>query len=840
VLIAPRSAAQYVPPDFYDETYMKSIGFWENNGQIVDTDEQPRPDIRFYSEGAFPRAYLRDKSRISFVVAVVDTNPGTTDTLYRLDMRPAGRNANEVAPQGWAQKDWHQNYYMAHTGTAGAAEVAGYSRVYYEDIYPSIDLHFYSGSKGQKMAFVLRPGCSPDDLKLPFNGQDSIAVDLWGNLKIYKDGKWMVMPFAQAYQVNGSGAAVPISWSASYQVDNGAGVVGFQWSSYNANWPLVFQIGIPPFGPAFFDEPGLCWSTYMGGNEQDYVYESTQDENDNYYIVGTTGSAFMTFPAAPGTNYSVAGTAAYMMRFNTTDNIVWKTFVGGNAAGETTRGTALANKVNGEVYLGGYTDSESIAPYQAPGGQEFYQPSATGPDNKGLLVRLQESSGARQWITYYGQNGLTIQGMVAVSNKKIFITGSTEAELPELDVTAPPGSDYWDYQAGKDGFIAMFNDLDQHAWRTHLPGNADDEAWDIDATDTRLAVAGTTSSADMNIQSAGTGSYAVGAFGNGDCFIYEYTTNGALLWGTYAGTSSFDFISDNAVAIDPQTKDIVISGRTGFGLDIVQGPGWYQSTVPFGTPASFILRFAGSNRARTWSTYLHNGAGSSTDIRALQFDPTGKLYIAGRVRDGSGLLLQPLPGIYQQNAYNIDVVGASTEASDPFLLCFGPGNAFLWGTYFGGVASAAYHELIYTILWRNLNGNIYAGGYTSKDADPLSYFPLDDGGGIPYFEELWQGGLTEGFLAAFCGEALNAVGIAESAGASGAGFTAIWSGDHLTVCGLHPGQLAYQIVDAQGRAVARGNARSNGLADRWPLPGLAMGTYVLQTTAGAARFTVIR
>lgn len=715
----------------------------------------------------------------------------------------------------------------------------GYSRVIYEEIFPYIDWHFYSGSKGQKMAFVLRPGCDPADLKLAFNGQDSIAVDLWGNLKLYYDGKWMVMPFAQAYQVDGSGNTIPVSWLANYQVDNGTGVVGFEWSSYNPAWPLVFQIGIPPFGPNNFDEEGLCWSPYMGGNEQDYVYESTQDEDDNYYIVGTTGSAFMTFPAAPGTNYSSAGTVAYMMKFNTDDDIELKTFVGGAASGETTRGMAVASKEDGEVYMAGYTTSTTML-HPPPPGTEFYQATPSSGPNTGYVVRLNKLSGVREWSTFYGTANLIIHGMVAVSNKKIFITGYTEDTLPALGVTAPSGSDYWDYQAGKDGFIAMFNDLDQHAWRTHLPGDADDEAWDIDASDTRLVVAGVTYSTDMNIQSAGTGSYSVGEFGNGDCFIYEYSTNGALLWGTYAGTISYDFISDNSVAIDPQTKDIVVSGRTGFGLDIVQGPGWYQSTVPFGTSASFILRFAGGNRARIWSTYLHNGAGSNTDIRACQFDPSGKLYIAGRVRDGSGVLLQPLSGIYQQNEYYIDLAGSTTEASDAFLLCYGPGNTFLWGTYFGGEANAAYHELIFTVLWRNLNGNIYVGGYTSKDADPLSYFPLDDGQGIPYFEELWQGGLTEGFLASFCGESLNGVGVEDLVNPSGGELIVCWAEEQLIVLGLPAGSLAYQILDATGRVVQVGRFSSNGNVARLKLPVLAVGPYVFSAPQGSARFFIAR
>jgi len=203
--------SQYVPQDFYGEQYLKSIGFWANHGQVIGTDGSLQEEIKFYSEGGFPRIYAKDKSKVSFVIAKVDTNSATVDTLHRLDLRPFGPHAREVAPTGWAVKDWIQNFYMRHCGTSGVEEVGGFSRILYTDIFPSIDMHFYSGSMGQKMALVMRPGCNISDLKLAFNGQDSMKVDLWGNLKLFYNGKEFVIPFVQAYQINSASDIVPLS-----------------------------------------------------------------------------------------------------------------------------------------------------------------------------------------------------------------------------------------------------------------------------------------------------------------------------------------------------------------------------------------------------------------------------------------------------------------------------------------------------------------------------------------------------------------------------------------------------------------------------------------------------
>lgn len=832
--------AQYIPPDLYDEDYNKAIGFWENKGQITDPLNN-LTDVEYYSEGGFPRAYLRDKSLVSFTVAHVDTNIATTDTIYRLDMWPHGSGAQDVSPLGVIQKDWHQSFYMAHCGSSGVTDVLGYNRVVYEDIYDDIDMHFYSGGKGQKLAFVMRPGCNISDLKLAFAGQDSIVVDLWGNLKLYYDDKWMVIPFVQAYQVDGNGTVVPVNWMANYMVDNGTGVVGFEWENYNPAWPLVFQIGIPPFGPSFYDEPGLCWSTYMGGNENDNAYESVEDENGNLYIAGTTGSTFMSFPPVPGTNYSIVGTVAYMMRFNTDDDIEWKTFFAGNALGETTRGTAIGHKVDGELYLAGYSDSESLPVFQPIGGVEFFQGSATGPDYKGFIGRFDKLTGEREWASYYGQNDVFINGMDGLDGKKIFIVGSTRSTIPDLDVSPPVGSTYWPYGSSEDGFVAMFNDDDQHAWRTHIPGTANDPAYDVDANSGWVAVSGMSHSDDLPLVPYGNDSYSVGRHGLDDCYLYEFDENGKARWSTYVGSAGFDFSFHNGVALDPVTKDIVLVGGGGLTLDVVPGPGWHLNSVPPGSSPGFIARFSGVDRSRTWHTYVHNGTGSSAvDLISCAFDPSGKLLVAGAARDaGTNLLYEPLPGLYDQGVINPDIVGATSENKDPVVLVFGVNNEFLYGSYYGGEANAVYRELIFNILHRNLNGNIYLVGVTSKEADPFSYFPLDDGGGVPYFEELWQGGNQEGFLAAICGEALNAVGVAEP---SPAEFTlsAKWVPDGLLVRGLPPGVHRYSVLDATGRIVAQGSQASNGTGFATGLPPLAHGAYMFEVQGVVARFVVTR
>ena len=86
----------------------------------------------------------------------------------------------------------------------GSTYVEGFSRVIYKDVWPHIDVHFYGGGLGAKVAFVIRPGGVPETIQLAFVGQDSLGLDVLGALKLYSQGKWIELREAQAYQVDGN------------------------------------------------------------------------------------------------------------------------------------------------------------------------------------------------------------------------------------------------------------------------------------------------------------------------------------------------------------------------------------------------------------------------------------------------------------------------------------------------------------------------------------------------------------------------------------------------------------------------------------------------------------
>jgi hypothetical protein len=116
------SLAQYIPPEPPGDPARSSTGYWENVGQVIDTDGQAVPSVKYVSHGSVPRVYAHDKSKISFVLHYVDSTG--MDTLFRLDMASIGSGSHTVDPVAYEQKDLYHNYYLPHCD-AGLTEVPG-------------------------------------------------------------------------------------------------------------------------------------------------------------------------------------------------------------------------------------------------------------------------------------------------------------------------------------------------------------------------------------------------------------------------------------------------------------------------------------------------------------------------------------------------------------------------------------------------------------------------------------------------------------------------------------------------------------------------------------------
>ncbi len=809
---------QYIPPDYYQEKYMPSIGFWANNGQVIGTDGNKPADVRFYTTGSVPQVYLRTKSKVSFALHVADTIMSTVDTIYHLQMQPWGANAAQNDPIGTVLKDSHLNYHLPHCGAAGVTGVAGYSRVLYEEIFPYVDLHFYSGGFGQKMALVCRPGADLDDIKLRFTGQDSLNQDLWGNLRFYHDGRYFVLPHAVAYQVNTDDTTIPIGWNAGYEADGDAGTVTFQWEAYDSTKSLVFLIGPPPAMGDQVNTPGVCWSTYLGGDGGDRIYASDTDQEGNYYVGGYTYSQAINFPIGLGMVTFEASPIAFVSKFGTGYESRWSTFYGGSTGIQWVRGLAVRSGLDPSIVIGGRTDANDLWPMD-PGDGSYFDGTTT--DGGGFLAEL-DNEGVAIWSTYFGNGSISVLNIDLHANGSIGVCGDTHGTLPPEQDPAPPLAEHWSYAGNGDGWVALLKPERRTYWTTWIGGTANDYLKSVRFGDEKVVFAGLSESTNFPLKDGGSIAHDEANAGGYDITISEFTMDGELSWSTYLGGSGGEQPGYQGLVVRPSdlgTEDIFVVGYTSStDLPFEPGPGWHIDTLePFTGISGYIARFHGTNRSRLWLTYVNGGTINfgETLLEAVTLDRADRLFVGGYTLT-DGFPFQP--------AWELYSTYVEYGAWDGVLMCFSPDQELVWSTRFGGDENGTQGDRIETLCtWSDKR--FFAGGITYASFNDQSFFPFTDPiGDTDYFDGLFYP-QWDSFVAAFCTHEL-LTAVQATVPTQRLAATMVAPGI-FELTGLPLSRSLIQVVDATGRIVQKAVTVGNGTHLRIDLTAKATGVYVV-------------
>ena len=98
----------------------------------------------------------------------------------------------------------------------------------------------------------------------------------------------------------------------------------------------------------------LIWNAFLGGSMDDFGWGIAVDGNSNAYVVGTSAASWGS-PIRLYTN----GEDAYVARLDSSGELTWNTFLGGNGMD---RGRSVSVNESGAVYIAGYSDSSWGSP----------------------------------------------------------------------------------------------------------------------------------------------------------------------------------------------------------------------------------------------------------------------------------------------------------------------------------------------------------------------------------------------------------------------------------------------------------------------------------------------
>jgi hypothetical protein len=385
-------------------------------------------------------------------------------------------------------------------------------------------------------------------------------------------------------------------------------------AAYNGGWSDLFVSVLNPEGTE------LVYSTFLGGNAEDYAFDIAVDEKGQAHIVGVTRST--DFPITPDAfDSDHTGYAPFVIDLFVTAlasdgaSLVYSTFLGRRI---TDGGNSyIAVDAAGRAYVTGPPSSPQPI---TPGA---YDTTYNGSWDLTISV-LNPQGTDLVYSTYLGGNHMEMAGGIAVDHMgRAYVTGRTRSP----DFPATPGA----FDTGPDpglgkAFVTVLNpEGSDLIYSTFLGGSGADYGRGV-AVDRfgRAYVVGSTQSRNFPVTP---GAYDTTRNGinwdDFDAFVSVLTPDGsALVYSTFLGGSASD--GAGAIALDWAGRAYVTGSAS--SSDFPTTPDAY-STTPFGKRDVFVSILDPQGARLVYSTLI--GGNEDEWGRKISLDAAGRIHIAG-------------------------------------------------------------------------------------------------------------------------------------------------------------------------------------------------------------------
>lgn len=672
------------------------FAFVENKGQFTSQDGYPASHVRYMLRLPGLSVMLRDHG-FSYQLHKVKDALGTRAEegavpeleVARVDIDLVGHEAvADLRPSGILPH--YHNYYIAQRKDARTevaqeiTHVPAYTSVVFRDAFPGVSIEFLVTAgevPGFKYNIITEPGADLEQVKFRYTGAVPRLVD--GRLQLHTATAQLEERIPRSWTAGDGGTRdVKVSYATDardasimgFRLEDGAAVPAgrklvidptpiWYWGTYFGGGAdtdegndvvskttiagteiyicgMTMSPNLATGGAHQFTIGGnydgfLCkydvagtlgWATYYGGLNTDSGQSVDLDASGNVYLCGIAASTAGIATTTPGihqSSLSGPGQDAFLAKFTPAGVRTWATYFGGPSSDQ----AFSVSTFGSDVFIGGYTSSTSNI---ATAGT--HQTVMQGSRDL-LVAKFSGANGSRTWATYYGGpatgSGHEDDGHISTGpDGHVYLCSRT------LSTTgiATPGSYQPTKAAGLDAFVAKLNgSTGQRIWGTYYGGGGDDWARNIDVNcDSRVLVVGSTTST-TGIATAGTHQVTYGL--NGDGFLANFSSTGALGWATYYGGDGFDVLYDVTAGGNGR---IYIGGTTSTstaGGTSIATPTASQPSYGLGSSDGFIasIRSVGT---RSWGTYY---GGPSSDAVYGLYCSGNRVFSTGRTSSASGI-----------------------------------------------------------------------------------------------------------------------------------------------------------------------------------------------------------
>ena len=669
------------PTDYNSETAQLSFNFYENKGQLINTSGSTIPTERFYVYGS-PDLYFTNNS-MSMVFGHVDTVHSTSDTVHRIDLTFTQVNSGAKTYSLEEQPDF-VNYYLAHCPT-GINEVHSNKRLITTDLYPNIDLVYYSNQNGFKYYFIIKPGGNPASIKMVYTGASSFNLNGTTNaLTINSAVGSITYDRPTVYQLNSSNAIVNITgWTADWQTDGASNKYKFNIGTYNTAQALVIEVDR---GNAAACTPANSYknirlSSYYGGTYWD-MQRAVAAASYGAYYAGNSSSHF--FPVTTSATTVTGDQTAVCLSFDYYGNRNWATFFGGTATDDA-NGVSLSY-IGGPIMVG-YTYSTDMP--RVHSGNQYTQSYGGGGD--AFVVRF-SGSGSVIYSTYFGGAGYECFNkdkttMTDSPNEFLYVAGTGTEASPHVNQTGAYNSPT--SPSGKKGIIAEFDHNDSLIWSTFIGADIRGLAM---YPQLYVGIGGYVKNDSLPYKYVpGSGSYFDSTYNAAnDAFLGVITLPyNTIKWLTYSGGSKSDMC--NSVAFDYGVEGNPPSlygiGNSGSSTDmtndfVTYNPGgWSYYNGTYHGKGDVTMWKYSIKGTRLWVSYYGTGtqADNIDDGNDVVVDYHNNVYFCG---ESASILEQN--GFGTHDWYNQTYASSTSDYQTFLFMLYSNTTQLFWATRFGG------------------------------------------------------------------------------------------------------------------------------------------------------------
>jgi len=320
----------------------------------------------------------------------------------------------------------YSNYFIGRDPSKWASGCKSFQGVTYKNVYPHIDIRYYSNNGQLKYDIIVHPGGDIRKIALKYSGVDKMNIrNNQLSVKTSVGDVQELRPYA--YQANAAGKT---DVDCKYVLGND-NVLRFEVKNYKSNAVLII-------------DPTLIFCSFTGSRASNWGFTATPGPDGSFYAGGIVfGDGFPTSPGAFEKNFRGGTFDVGIMKFNSIGSTaVYATYLGG-ADNETPH--SLFCDPQGNLVILGRTyspDFPFLTTFGSGGGADMFvvKLNATGtgligsmriggPGNDCVNIRDQfreDHEVAEALIKNYGDDSRS--EVILDANDNIYVAASTQSD----------------------------------------------------------------------------------------------------------------------------------------------------------------------------------------------------------------------------------------------------------------------------------------------------------------------------------------------------------------------------------------------------------------------------